>query len=232
MRRATPAGRRRTCGSSLPPSIWSSATIAARTTRGLLLFKPAAVVSRIADLDQGISERMLERAVTGRAGGGQKRGHGGLVADSPQGLGGGAAVVHRRGFEQLDELRAGPAVAPEPGRMDRGLADGFVGVGQKSAGHFACGRIVDPGQRPDGVAPQGRATARLAVAPRAAKRGLLVRRRGQGFDRQSLDGRARVVEKLDELGRRPSGTAVVFDCSRLAFPAGRSAAAFLAGVTR
>ena len=62
----------------------------------------------IGDLDQGISERMFEHAVGRLAGGLQQRGHGCLLADSPQRLGSGAAVVQRRRFEAARSVAARP----------------------------------------------------------------------------------------------------------------------------
>ena len=56
-------------GSSPPPSIWSSATIAALAVRVVLARQPGLRRLRIGDLDQGISERMFENAIVGPAGG-------------------------------------------------------------------------------------------------------------------------------------------------------------------
>ena len=163
---------------------------------------------------------MFERAVSRRAGSGQERGHGGLIADSPQCLGGGAAVVHRRAFEQLDESVDGAAVAPEPRRMNRGLPDGFVRIGQKSASHFSCGGIVNASQGPNSVAPEGK---RRIACERTTKRGkyeLLPFGCCKRFDGEVLDGRARVAEQLDELWREQGRVRACFSRGAGSIPRG------------
>ena len=85
----------------------------------------------------------------------QERRHGRLVADSPQRLGGGAAVLSRRLISAARSVVGAASVAPEARDMDRGLPDRLVGIAEGSRGPSTSrGGIVDPGERPDGVAPQ------------------------------------------------------------------------------
>ena len=78
---------------------------------GSVLSQAGRRASRIGDLDQGISERVFEDAVgPGDLAEGlrEARARPTSVADSPQGLGRGPAVVQRRAVEQLDQRRDRP----------------------------------------------------------------------------------------------------------------------------
>ena len=89
----------------------------------------------IADLDQGVSQRVLERPVGRRelADGLEQLGHRRLLADPAQGLGRGAPVLERWLMKELDQQGHGIPVAPQARRMNRGLADRLIAIGQGAA---------------------------------------------------------------------------------------------------
>ena len=74
---------------------------------------------------------MFEYAIVERAARRQERRHGRLVADSPQRLGRGAAVMSRSDFRATRSARTCTGRASRPADMDRGLANSLIGVGQE-----------------------------------------------------------------------------------------------------
>ena len=126
--------------------------------RGSASFRPAAVACGIADLDQGVSERMFERAVRGLARGGQQRGTADLVADSPSA----SAAARRLCIEEASSSlisrgtaarsRQSPPNGSRPGGRFRRGRPGTARTMLAAVG------VVDPRRGPDGVAPAARAT--------------------------------------------------------------------------
>ena len=137
-----------------PPSIWSRAVSAARRVRALGLLRPAAVASRIADLDQGVCQRVLQGTVGRCADSRQQGRHRGLIADATERLSSSTAVEQRTGLSG-ERVKVGKASASRrklrPTRGRPAARSRLHPAGDR-ADNSASSRFLDPRGGPDGVA--------------------------------------------------------------------------------
>ena len=197
-------GRRRPPASRPPPSIWSRAISAARRVRGFGGSSPAAVAAGSAISIRAIGQRMLQDAV-GRLGQARRAAPGtaDAVADPPERLGRGAAVLRRTAFASIS-ISAGTA-----SRSRQRLAEWIAAWRTVSSG--SAERVADDGagvrRGRSASRPRRRCAGPRATGPSRTTSASSGHRRsppgrGQGLDRPPPDGRPRVVEQRDELVRQ------------------------------
>ena len=150
---------------------------------------------RLANLDQRIGDRMLERTIHRLVGKREQRGDRARRTDPAERLGGCAAHRRRGGSQESNQAVNRTSIPVQPGRVRRRLLNIRSHIGQGSPSRTARAVALDTAKRPDCVLPSRHAPP---SQPLDQGRNGSLAALGQGDDRAAVHHRTHVVEPRDE----------------------------------